>query len=74
MSIKQLRVVKETMASSTVSNDRVARCSKELEKHDRFPDNQAEIQAYEIFKLLDQLVVDHHRMEKGEIPALRFTL
>ena len=41
---------------------------------DRFPDNQAKTQAYEIFKLLDQLVVDHHRMEEGQIPALRFTL
>ena len=25
-------------------------------------------------KLLDQLVVDHHRLEEGEIPALRFSL
>ena len=28
---------------------------------DRFPDNQAKTQAYEIFKLLDQLVVYEHR-------------
>ena len=40
---------------------------------DRFPDNQAKTQAYEIFKLLDQLVVDEHRLEECEIPALRFS-
>lgn len=40
---------------------------------DRLPDNQAKIQAYEVFKLLDRLAVDHHRLEEGEIPALRFS-
>ncbi len=40
---------------------------------DRFPDTQAKMQAYEVFKLLDRLDVDHHRLEEGEIPALRFS-
>ena len=35
---------------------------------DRLPD------AYEIFECLDRLVVDHHRLEEGEISALRFSL
>lgn len=41
---------------------------------DRFPDSKAKAQAYEIFNLLDHLSVDHHRLEAGEIPALRFSL
>jgi hypothetical protein len=40
---------------------------------DRLPDNQAKSHAYEIFECLDSLVVDHHRLEQGEIPALRFS-
>ncbi len=41
---------------------------------DRLPDNQAKSHAYEIFECLDRLVIDHHRLEEGEIPALRFSL
>jgi len=40
----------------------------------RLPDNQAKLHAYEIFERLDRLVADHHRLEEGEIPALRFSL
>lgn len=41
---------------------------------DRLPDNQAKLHAYEVFERLDQLVADHYRLEKDEIPALRFSL
>lgn len=41
---------------------------------DRLPDNQAKLHAYEVFERLDQFVADHYRLEKDEIPALRFSL
>lgn len=40
---------------------------------DRVPDNLAKTQAYEIFKLVDRIDVNHHKLEECEIPALRFS-